>query len=200
MSESLSLPIRLAALGIGVAVWLLQYFLINNIETPRRQRFRPSTALDALIPFVPGFILVYLTTYLFGILPALMISDRALFIRLGVTYGVITLVAAVIHVAFPSSIVRVDVSGERGLSHRLIACFQHFAKPYGNFPSIHVAFSVLTVFTGFMVAGAPVGVLFFVWALLIALSTLVVKQHYVLDVVAGGALGGGVTAIVFLLP
>ena len=36
-----------------------------------------------------------------------------------------------------------------------------------------------------MVAGSTVGSITLIWAILIALSTLYTKQHYILDVLAG---------------
>jgi membrane-associated phospholipid phosphatase len=198
--EFLSLPTKATLLVVGYSLWLLQYFLINGIARPRRPWSRPRTAADALFPFVPGFILVYLTTYLFGALPPLLVAETDLFIRLIVAYGVITLVAATIHVVYPSEIERADVRDQMSLANRLLARFQRFCRPCGNFPSIHVAFSALTVLTGFAVGGQVVGWLLLAWAVLIAVSTLVTKQHYVLDVVSGGILGGGVTAAALLVP
>lgn len=199
MPDTLSLPIRLAALGVGVALWVAQYFLINRMKRPLRARIRTDSRLDAFLPFAPGFMVVYLTTYLFGVLPPLMVNETTLFFRLGVVYATTTLIAATIHVVWPSEIVRAELRGDPRFSARLITWFQRLCKPYGNFPSIHVAFSVVTVLTGYLVAGPLVGSLLLVWALLIAVSTLVTRQHYLLDVVAGGALGGGVAAAAFFL-
>jgi membrane-associated phospholipid phosphatase len=77
----------------------------------------------------------------------------------------------------------------------MIHLFQRVCKPHGNFPSMHVALSVPAVGACFMAGGPLLGSLTLVWAILVALSTLFTKQHYILDVLAG--LLGGV--LIFVL-
>ena len=55
---------------------------------------------------------------------------------------------------------------------------------------MHVALSVPVVGANFIAIGPTAGSLTLIWAILIALSTLYTKQHYILDVLAG--LTGGV--------
>ena len=199
MSGTLPLWVRVVALTIGLALWLAQYFLINNLTRPRRPRVRPETGLDRRLPVVPQLVFVYFSTYLLGALPALIVGDAALYARFALSYGLITMLSAAVHVAYPSEIVRLETMGRSGLSWRLIDWFQGICKPYGNFPSVHVAFAVLAVIAGYLAAGPLVGTLFLVWAALVVASTLAIRQHYILDVLAGGALGGGVTALVLVV-
>jgi len=59
---------------------------------------------------------------------------------------------------------------------------------YNLVPSLHVALSVLCI-AAFSARANPAGkVLFWIWAVAIALSTLLTHQHHVIDVVAGFAL------------
>lgn len=199
MPETLPLWFRVIALAIGLSVWLVQFFVINNLRRPRRPRFVPATAVDGLVPYMPRFIVVYFSTYLFAILPPLLVSDTAQFVAIAVSYGLITVIAAATHVVFPSRVERPRPPDDDAVTTRLITWFQRLCKPYGNLPSIHVAFSLLVVVTAFVARGPGIGVLALVWAILIAASTLVTKQHYLLDVASGAALGAGVTAAVFLL-
>lgn len=199
MSGTLPLWMRVIALATGLTLWLGQYFLINNATRSRRPRFRPATALDGRLPVIPSLIFVYFSTYLLGALPALIVGDVALYVRFAVSYGIITALSAAVQLAYPSEIVRLETEGRPGLSWRLIGWFQGVCKPYGNFPSVHVAFAVLAVIAGFVVAGPVVGSLFLVWAALVAASTLALRQHYILDALAGAALGGAVTALVLVV-
>ena len=199
MSGTLPLWVRVIVLTIGLMLWLTQYFLINNAARSRRPRFRPETALDRRLPVVPHLVFVYFSTYVLGALPVLIVADAALSVRFALSYGIITALSAGVHLVYPSEIVRLETAGRPGLSWRLIAWFQGICKPYGNFPSVHVAFAALAVIAGYLAAGPIVGSLFLVWAALVAVSTLAIRQHYILDAVAGAALGGGVTALVLVV-
>lgn len=60
-------------------------------------------------------------------------------------------------------------------------------QPYNDFPSLHASLATLFAIHWWRVdrrLGAVIGI----WAALIAVSTVFVKQHYVPDVVAGVAL------------
>jgi membrane-associated phospholipid phosphatase len=81
----------------------------------------------------------------------------------------------------------------------MLALFQKTCKPYGNFPSMHVGLSVPVVAANFMAGGPVIGGVMLVWAVLIAVSTLYTKQHYILDVLAGVAGGLVISALVFWL-
>jgi membrane-associated phospholipid phosphatase len=200
MPESLSMTVRMSVFCVGLTLWLVQYFIINNITQPPRPRIKSSIALDELIPFIPDFIIVYLSTYVFGILPFFLISGTSLFISTTMGYVIIATVSSTIHVLYPSQVQRYEIPEDKRISRWLISWFQRICRPYGNFPSTHVAFSVMSVSTGFIVGGPVFGGIFLTWAGMIALSTLVTKQHYLLDIVVGSALGAATALMVAVAP
>jgi hypothetical protein len=102
-----------------------------------------------------------------------------------VSFASISVVASLIHAAFPSKIERRENLDTGALSGRMLGLFQKTCKPYGNFPSMHVGLSVPVVAANFLAGGPILGSITLVWAILIALSTLYTKQHYILDVLAG---------------
>jgi membrane-associated phospholipid phosphatase len=57
--------------------------------------------------------------------------------------------------------------------------------PYNCFPSLHVAYAFVSALTCSRVHRG-VGFVALLWAVLIAVSTVFTKQHYVLDVIGGG--------------
>ena len=99
----------------------------------------------------------------------------------------------------PSKIERNEVLVTDSMSGKMIDLFQKTCKPYGNFPSMHVALSVPVVGINFMVAGPIAGSITLVWGILIAISTLYTKQHYILDVLAGLIGGVLISALTYWL-
>ena len=64
---------------------------------------------------------------------------------------------------------------------------------------MHVGLSVPVVAANFMVGGPVIGSIMLIWAVLIAISTLYTKQHYILDVLAGFMGGLVISALMFWL-
>jgi len=195
MDTFLTLPFRLVILALTLLCWLCIYFFVNRLQVEPQSRLDLATPLDGRIPFVPQLALIYFSTYIFVIQPFIILSEARQFYWMLVSFGSITVVASLIHAIVPSKIERNEALVTDSVSGRLIDLFQKTCKPYGNFPSMHVALSVPVVGINFMVAGPTVGSATLVWAILIALSTLYTKQHYILDVLAG--LIGGVLIYTF---
>jgi len=191
----LSLPIRIGIITLAITLWLIVFFTVKKHRVAPESRLYLATQLDLKIPFLPRMALVYFSTYIFILLPFLKLSNARLFVGILVSYVVVTLVSTVIHVILPSQVKRIDDLAPYGLSGKLLDIFQQICKPYDNFPSMHVGYSVLVVGVYFLTSGTLLGSIVLVWAILIALSTLFTKQHLILDVLAGTLNG----AIVFTL-
>ena len=189
MDTNLSLLFRLGILVLTLLGWLNLYFFVNRLQVEPQKRLDLATPLDRRIPFVPQLALVYFSTYIFVIQPFIILSEARQFYWMLVSFGSITVIASLIHALVPSKIERNEMLVHESLSGKMIYVFQKFCKPYGNFPSMHVALSVPVVGANFMVSGPTVGSISLFWAILIALSTLYTKQHYILDVL-GGLIGG----------
>ena len=76
-------------------------------------------------------------------------------------------------------------SQRRSLSEQFLAFVQRFDAASNSFPSMHVSVAMLTALHLYSGLGASV----FAFPLLIALSCLFTKQHYVVDLPAGAVLG-----------
>lgn len=191
MDTILTLQYRLGILALTLIGWLSIYFFVNRLKVEPQNRIDLATSLDRRIPFVPQLALIYFSTYIFVIQPFIILSEARQFYWMLASFGSITVIASLIHALVPSKIERNEMLVAEGLSSQLIVLFQRTCKPYGNFPSMHVALSVPVVGANFLVAGPVAGSIALIWAILIALSTLFTKQHYLLDVLAG--LIGGIT-------
>jgi membrane-associated phospholipid phosphatase len=157
----------------------------------------PLTAIDRLIPFQPQALFIYFTLWLYvGVAPGLELRFTELVVY-GLWVGALCLTGLACFYFWPTQVppLAIDVSGFPGF-----ATLQGVDAAGNACPSMHVAvamFTVIRIEDVLRRAGAP-GYLHLinrVWFIAIAASTLMVKQHVVLDVVAGALLG-----IAFALP
>lgn len=199
MNNIIPFSFRLEILALTLLSWLAIYFSVNRLHVAPHRRIKLALALDERIPFVPQLALIYFSTYLFVIQPFIILSDARQFYWMLVSFASITVIASLIHAIVPSKVERKEILAKDGLSGKLINLFQKTCKPYGNFPSMHVALSVPVVGMNFMVSGPTAGNITLIWAILIALSTLYTKQHYILDVLAGLIAGVLICSITYFL-
>lgn len=199
MDHTLSMSFRLVILALTLIIWLVIYFSVNRLQVEQHRRIDLGLSIDRKIPFVPLFALVYFSTIPFVLQPFIILSDARRFYWMVACFGSITVISSLIHATIPSKIERVEQVTTGGITGRLLRQFQKTCKPYGNFPSMHVGLSVPAVIANYMEFGVLAGGITLVWAILIALSTLFTKQHYILDVLAGLAGGILISALAFWL-
>jgi membrane-associated phospholipid phosphatase len=154
----------------------------------------PFWPLDARIPFVPWSAWVYASYVL--LLPTLVLFGRYRpgFARVFVTGVTCALLNAVIYILFPTSLAARTQAPEG----TLLAVIQTLDTTLCALPSGHVALpTALTIATALvareglrhaLIWGASAKI-FAVWTVALAVSTLLTKQHHLIDVVAGGIYG-----------
>jgi membrane-associated phospholipid phosphatase len=165
------------------------YQILNDGERGARQLI---TAIDHQIPFVDFFVVPYVIWYAFIFLMFVYfcIFDRAIYYRTLLSFCVGMLVCYVIYFFFQTTVPRPELVSN-GIFTRMVQYVYGADQPFNCFPSIHVLSSYL------MILGIRHSKMWtlrkdiFVSAVSysIILSTLFVKQHVVLDVVAGILLG-----------
>ncbi|ADU36338.1 phosphatase PAP2 family protein [Variovorax paradoxus] len=182
----------LKAVGTTAFTWLffIGYFhLLRNPSYP--VAVMPLTALDHLIPFQPYTLGAYLSLWVYvGIAPGLQLTFRELVVY-GLWIGGLCLTGLGLFYFWPTQIppLTIDVSGYPGF-----AMLQGVDAAGNACPSMHVA---VAIFTALWIehllrqARTPIvlRIVNWMWFAAIAYSTLAVKQHVVLDVVAGALLG-----------
>jgi membrane-associated phospholipid phosphatase len=191
LDTTLSFTYRMTLLLLTLAGWMVLYFSVNRRAETRDSHLDFGTEWDRKTPYWPLFALVYFSTYPFVVQPFFVLSDARQFYVMLASFIAISVFSSLIHATVPSKIERVEEVTAGGVSGWMLGLFQKTCKPYGNFPSMHVGLSVPVVAANFMAGGPVLGGLTLVWAVLIALSTLFTKQHYIIDVLAG-VLGGTV--------
>jgi hypothetical protein len=186
---------RLLLKLIGVSAFVALFFQ-GYFFTLRHPAYpvttMPATALDAWIGFQPWGIVPYLSLWFYiGIAPGLLLRWRDLLLY-GLWATVLCVGGLLIFYFWPTE---VPARAPESASLPGFALLAGVDGAGNACPSLHVATAVFTatwVERLLRVVGAPVGFRLanLVWVLAIAWSTVAVRQHVVLDVVAGIAWGG----------
>lgn len=146
--------------------------------------------LDHVIPFNPHFIWVYHTFLpVVAITLIFLLKKKALFIKATVALLMATIILASFYIIFPSFYPRDNFVDSSSLSGFIVELTRRLDGAQNTFPSSHVTFSWLAAFfinlSAYAQKNSWIKVGYIVWAILISVSTLAVKQHYIVDVLAG---------------
>ena len=161
--------------------------------------------LDDMIPFVRQFVLVYVLWYplMLGTALYLLFRDRRAFVRYARSAVIGLTACMLIFVLLPSGqeLRPAEVPGS-DLTARLLRAIYAADTNTNVFPSMHVVGTLAAVIGIFDSRSAPRGVQWGVAALgvLINASTVLIKQHSVLDILGGVVLYWLVYLAVYRLP
>ena len=145
--------------------------------------------MDALIPFIPEFIWVYWSLPL-QILFAMvwLIQDRNLFFETFWSCIVASFLAFGFYLFLPLYYPRESFELTT-ISRYLLDFTRSIDEANNTFPSSHVIFTwimyISAARTKLAKQNSGLGALFLLWTVGITLSTLVVKQHFIIDVLSG---------------
>jgi len=178
---------------LGLSVFLIvgvYQFYFWCQRNPMRASRGLELPLDAWIPFRPGWVWIYSFLYYPAILYTnLVVESPRHYTHLVVSYILLLVAQMVFFLLFPVVTPedwRASAAGPTAsASERFLALVQRFDGRSNSFPSMHTSVATLTALHLYPALGTWV----FGFPLLIGLSCLFTKQHYVIDVPAGAALG-----------
>lgn len=161
-------------------------FIASWLQT--RVMHIPAVAWDYRLPLVPGWAIIYGALYSFLILlPILAVRQADLVRRMFAAYLFVWVVAFVSFWLYPTAAPRPAHVSHTGFAAWGLLRLYDFDPPYNCFPSLHVAHSFVSAFAVYRVRRG-VGIFSGFVACLVAISTLLTKQHYLADVIAGALL------------
>jgi membrane-associated phospholipid phosphatase len=161
-------------------VWLVCYLGVNAL-TAGRSVGSPLLTIERRIPLLVWAYPSYASVYFAVVLPLFLCRTRRVFARLQIAVAVASLVAFAIFLLAPMPYPRPQLGG--GTMEALLAMEYQIDQPRCTFPSLHVAIAWLLYLGMRDAPGWRTPLLLF--ALAVAASTLLVKQHFLVDVVAG---------------
>jgi membrane-associated phospholipid phosphatase len=169
--------------------YFIIYFLLQSAIT---SGYNLLTDVDKIIPFVPEFVWIYHTlTPVFFITTVLMIEKKNVFFSALFSVFVASVIMIMFYTFFPVFYPR-DGYTEASLSGLMVEFTRTIDGANNTFPSAHVTFSwILAFFAGMSVYAKKnkwIKPVYLLWAILISISTVVLKQHFIIDVFSGIAL------------
>jgi membrane-associated phospholipid phosphatase len=172
-------------------------YLIVNRLVEGRELYELWTPLDRSWPFDERFIWVYLLVYVTPLSLLVFVPRIQDLRRAGLALLLNVAVAFPTFYAYPVTLPRPEDRLTLTWSGYLTDFIWQIDKPLNCFPSIHVslAFTAAFIVSRFSRAG---GLVILGSAMAISVSTLYVRQHYVVDIVAGVLVGGASYWLVFV--
>lgn len=170
----------LAVLAVCYVVFSVTYLPINFFSVGRDAHtlFLPG---EARLPFLPIFEYLYVLSYFVGLLLLFTLRDYATLRRMLIAFVIALSVAYTTYLLFPVYFERPHL--EVDSLHTWLLSLEYRDKPYNHFPSLHVTLSSLAAHASRVSPRSRV--LLHVVVAGIGVSTLFVKQHYIVDVLYG---------------
>ncbi|MCA9625078.1 MAG: phosphatase PAP2 family protein [Myxococcales bacterium] len=181
-----------------IAMWLfslaflLFWYGLGKLELWRPATLLPLTAIDRAIPFLPWTVWLYGTFTWASLLAWLDTPDRRSMARLFATIAFASILCGLAFIAYPTTFPRElwPLPNDLGPSMRELAELRNADSPSNCTPSLHVAlcFGLAATWSSWIERRAlrPLPIL---WAVVVSACTLTTKQHYLIDVPSGLAVG-----------
>jgi membrane-associated phospholipid phosphatase len=176
---------------LAISAGLIAAFGVLYVLPQRYPRFAVTalqpTRLDRVIPLMPQAVWLYDSLYLLMPIGPWLLRTRAALNRYTKGFLLMTTVASLFFVFWPTSVTRPSEAPDGNF---LYASLLWLDNGRNAFPSLHAAYALFHAACCHVVfrRGTWHNVwrtLFWTWALAIAASTLLIKQHVAMDVVAG---------------
>lgn len=176
-----------AALALANGLWFEFVFAGCDFLTGQRSlRLRVDLPGELSIPFIAPMTAFYMSMYLLFIAGPFILRTRNEFRAAVAMLAVSIAIAGICFLLFPVELAYPPISeNELGAWAPLFHLADALNLTYDLLPSLHVALTVGCVAVFATLAGGAIRVLLWIWALGVALSTVLTHQHHVLDVLTG---------------
>jgi membrane-associated phospholipid phosphatase len=181
--------------GLGAyAYWAGSYYFVAWAVDPASARLLPEI-VERYIPLWPAWSLVYIGVHPISITPALGLVDPRLLRRHVIGQAAIVALSSAAWALYPVAFRRIEMPADPPDFGAWVLASIYGRDPIVNcLPSTHCAMAVYTASALWRVS-AGLGAWAYVTAAAIGVSTLFTKEHYLVDVIAGFALGGAAALV-----
>jgi membrane-associated phospholipid phosphatase len=176
-----------ALLSLANTLWfVLVYGGMDSLTARRSFRVPVHFPAELAIPFVPAMTLFYMSIYLLFWMAPFVLRTRREFRALVITMAAAIFCGGIGFLLFPADLAFAPPREEElGMWAGMFHLADKLNLTYNLLPSLHVAFAVICVAIFSARAPATGKVLLWIWAAMVAASTVLIHQHHLLDVATG---------------
>lgn len=167
-------------------LYLIVFLVVKSIYLPlnkRKSRYYWKLRIDDFIPFVPIFIVPYVSYFAYVVLTIVALWNTSYVYEFFTSYIISYLVAGAFWYLIPNGVKRPKIVGKDIFSKLTAYIYSHDDDTNG-FPSAHVFATLICSY--FLFLSFPIFLPFILFmAITIIASTVLVKQHYAIDILGG---------------
>jgi membrane-associated phospholipid phosphatase len=174
-------------LAVGVYLTSQIYALLNHGPAV----LNLHTALDSSLPVVPVFVIPYISLqpYIYATLILFLVFRTKYFQSACLAMLTVWFISYGFYYFLQSEVIRPVLTGKDIFSKMVMQVYAG-DNPYNDFPSLHTSLSSLMAIH-WLKLNRWVGIVLSIWTASILASTLLIKQHYIADLIFGLALACG---------
>ena len=173
--------------GVVFLYQCLGYF-ITQLFVNNQVKYDFTMEFDRQVPIIPVFVYIYLVCYAFWIINEIICGNvsKNHFYKVLTTLIICNTISTLIFILMPTTIIRPEIEITSITTWVLNFVYQ-MDKPVNLFPSLHCLVSWLCYIAVRKQKVFSLGYRAFslVFAILICISTQVIKQHYIVDLISG---------------
>ncbi len=174
-------------LSIGLFLFMSLLYMLTSLLHKSGNQI--NMKIDNYIPFISHFVYFY---YLYYILPILFLwllsfDNKEKFYQVFISLLIVVIVCSIIYIIYPVQIIRPEIK-IKGLSSLLVnLVYKVDDKAINCLPSLHCVFSCGLIYSSLIndKLNIKVKLLSVFLGVMIILSTVFIKQHYIIDGIIG---------------
>lgn len=168
----------------GLLWFMLVYGGADFLTAHRSFRVRVYLDAELAIPFIPEAAIVYMSIYPLFVAAPFILRKQTEFLALAMTLNLAILIAGICFLLFPAQ-VAFPPPKDFGAFPNLYHFADQLSLTYNLVPSLHVALSTICIGVFAARTSTIWKIILWTWAVAIAVSTLLIHKHHLLDVATG---------------
>lgn len=166
--------------------WYGLFYVLPNHFPIWPPRMLPLWGIDQAVPYLPWTGIFYLSDYLLAVVVVASVRNTHIlhqFARLAFT---VLTICGMFYYFYPTVYPRPALAAEGSmlLVQWMMELIRFCDSPTNCFPSMHIAITSVCAYMTYPL-GRKTNVLFWAWGVLVFISTLTTKQHYLVDILGG---------------